>query len=165
MRDLRAVDRDQASWACAGLRLSRLHHKRVDGDGGTLLKEIDGNEELVPASVLDDDTFQARQRPCSNADLCSSWQARLSADGQARCNEALDLPQIMQQLLYVDHGQSMQDAFGLQGLLAMLLRTANEDVAGKQGQPRDQLASGRGAMHTLDKRAIESDSSFKQPIH
>jgi hypothetical protein len=77
----------------------------------------------------------------------------------------LDLPEIMQQLLCIDDRESTQDAFGLQGLLAILLRTAKEDVARKQGQPRDQLASDRGAMDTVDKRAVESDSCFKQPIH
>jgi predicted thioesterase len=46
---------DAGGGVCAGLCLSRLHHERVDGDGGTLLMEIDGNRVAVDREARSND--------------------------------------------------------------------------------------------------------------
>ena len=129
------------------------------------MQERDGNEQLMSASVLDDHALQTRQGAGRNADPRSRWDAWFPADGQPRCDEALDLPKIMYQLLGIDDREGTQDTFRLQRFVAVFLTTVKEDVSGKEGQPRDQLASSRGAMRVLDKGRIEGDSCLKQPIH
>jgi hypothetical protein len=97
----------------ACVRSVELQHGLIESHGRTLLQEIDGNEQLMSAAVLNDHALQARQRPNSNTDLCSGRNACFPADGQTRRDKTLDLPEITQQLLCLDDRESTQDTFRL----------------------------------------------------